>query len=75
MIVETHSDHVIDGIRIAVKDKLLNKDKVVFHYLEKHENLTKLQTINIDEQGKMSYWPNGFFDEALKNRAYLMRTK
>ncbi|MDD9316649.1 AAA family ATPase [Acinetobacter lactucae] len=75
VIVETHSDHVIDGIRIAVKDKFLNKDKVIFHYLEKHENLTKLQTINIDEQGKMSYWPNGFFDEALKNRAYLMRTK
>ncbi|WP_373865818.1 DUF3696 domain-containing protein, partial [Acinetobacter nosocomialis] len=24
----------------------------------------------MDEQGKMSYWPNGFFDEALKNRAY-----
>lgn len=75
VIIETHSDHVIDGIRIAVKDKILDKDKVIFHYLEKNENLTELQTINIDEQGKMSSWPNGFFDEALKNRSYLLRTK
>lgn len=36
VIVETHSEHVMDGIRIAVKDQILNNNKVKFHYLSRN---------------------------------------
>src|SRR5690606_40491371 len=49
IVVETHSEHVMDGIRIAVKDGILESNSVKFHYLSKtKEGLTKLETPVID---------------------------
>lgn len=73
VIVETHSDHLVDGVRIAVKDQLIDHENTSFYYLDKKDNLSHLTKINIDRNGRMSEWPNGFFDEALKNRSYLIR--
>lgn len=74
VIVETHSEHVMDGIRIAVKDQILNNNKVKFHYLSKtNEGLTKLETPTMDEEGKINFWPDGFFDQTLKNRSKLAK--
>ena len=74
IVVETHSEHVMDGIRIAVKDQLIDSRKVKFHYLAKDENgLTQVTTPNLDDNGKLDTWPDGFFDQSLKNRAKLAK--
>lgn len=73
MIVETHSDHLMDGVRIAVKNKLISADKVKFHYFESVENEIKIITPNLDQNGKLSEWPKGFFDQGLINKAYLAK--
>lgn len=74
VIVETHSEHVMDGIRIAVKDGVLPHDEVLFHYFSSSsEGITEIETPKIDENGKVEFWPNGFFDQTLKNRAYLAK--
>ncbi|NAW64639.1 AAA family ATPase, partial [Photobacterium halotolerans] len=67
LIVESHSDHVLNGIRIAVKDNFINRDDVVLHFINRPDELdissTDILTPEIYENGKLSKWPDGFFDE------------
>ncbi|MEY8200166.1 MAG: DUF3696 domain-containing protein [Colwellia sp.] len=74
VVVETHSDHLMDGIRIAVKEQELNSEDAVFHYLSKDESgETVINTPKLDGAGKLDSWPAGFFDQTLKNRAILAK--
>ncbi len=41
VIVETHSEHVMDDIRLAVKNDILSNEKTVFHYF-KYQRLMNL---------------------------------
>ncbi|AKX46118.1 hypothetical protein AKN94_01080 [Thiopseudomonas alkaliphila] len=74
VVVETHSEHVMDGIRIAIKQGQIAAADVKFHYFTKDEQgKTKLTSPMIDENAKLDSWPEGFFDQTLKNRALLAR--
>lgn len=75
VILETHSDHIIDGIRIAVKESKLLPDDVKLYYFTKQnfEQETKIETPEIYEDGSLSYWPDGFFDQSLKDKSVLIR--
>ena len=35
VIVETHSDHFLDGVRISVRDGLITPDQIAIHYFER----------------------------------------
>lgn len=67
LFVETHSDHIINGIRVAVKEKLINKDSVNISYFSKKttdtEQFSTIQTIKVDENGELSDYPTDFMDE------------
>lgn len=74
VVVETHSDHLMDGVRIAVKEQKLKSNETVFHYFSKSENSqTIINTPKLDVNGKLDFWPPGFFDQTLKNRAVLAK--
>lgn len=74
IVVETHSDHLMDGIRIAVKEGLLGAENVAFQYFTKDSNgVSKISSPQLHDNGKLDFWPEGFFDQALKNRAILAR--
>ncbi len=67
IVLETHSDHVINGIRVAVKEKQIDKDKVVIFYFEKviaeAEQYSKITNIEIDQNGELSAYPKDMLDE------------
>ncbi|MEG6551627.1 DUF3696 domain-containing protein [Desulfocurvibacter africanus] len=72
VIVETHSDHLIDGIRLAVKEKLIPHNNIFIHYFTKDSNgVSQVTTPQLYPNGKLSHWPKGFFDQALRNRSKL----
>ncbi len=74
IVVETHSDHLMDGIRIAVKEQKIAADKVAFQYFtKKPDEPSKVVSPLLHENGKLDFWPEGFFDQTLKNRAILAR--
>jgi len=74
VIVETHSDHLMDGIRIAVKEGKLSPDMTAFHYVTLDKNgFTIVESPKIQSNGKLDYWPKGFFDQTMQNRAILAR--
>ncbi len=67
LFVETHSDHILNGIRVAVKENLIDKSKVNVLYFEKttteKEQFTKINQIKVDKNGTLSEEPDGFLDE------------
>lgn len=64
VIVETHSDHVLNGVRLAVKRRFLSPDDVVLHYFSRRDGRAiHMATPRINGDGMLSEWPTGFFDE------------
>lgn len=62
VIIETHSDHVINGIRRAVgEEKRLSADQTIVHYFE--ESSKPPVELHFTSEGGMSDWPTGFFDQ------------
>ena len=74
VIVETHSDHLLNGVRIAVKNKRIEPINTVIHYFEYDiiEERSNHYPIFIDDYGVLSDWPAGFFDENEKNLLKLL---
>ena len=76
IIVETHSDHLMDGVRIAVKEGLLPAKETTFHYFTKEKAFkTTIESPQLHSDGKLDFWPDGFFDQTLKNRSILARRR
>lgn len=75
LLVETHSDHVLNGIRIAVHDGELKPDDVQIHFFQKREQDGRCEVISpqIDRDGRLDRWPEGFFDEFDKSLDVLMQ--
>ena len=66
IIVETHSDHFLNGLRVATKKGVISSNQSQIYYFRKEENSieTIVDSLNIDENGKINQdWPKGFFDE------------
>lgn len=75
IFVETHSDHFMDGVRIAVRDGIIEPEEVTFNYFEREGNTATVTTPKIDKDGRLSKWPEGFFDQADENLARLLVRK
>ncbi|MPL58782.1 hypothetical protein SDC9_04324 [bioreactor metagenome] len=67
LFVETHSDHFLNGVRIAIKEKLIQPDFVRLFFLERGPNAgihsSRVLSPMMDEEGRLDSWPKGFFDE------------
>ncbi len=65
IIVETHSDHFLNGIRVATKKGILQPEDSKIYYFRKEQNEleTKIDEINIDKDGGIDRYPKGFFDQ------------
>ncbi|MFC8804123.1 DUF3696 domain-containing protein [Streptomyces anthocyanicus] len=64
LIVETHSDHVLNGMRLAVKQGLLTPEQAVVHFFRSADGSgVEVITPRIDKDGQLDQWPMGFFDE------------
>lgn len=63
LVVETHSDHVLNGVRLAVKRGLLAPEQAVLHYFRGGGGGVDVVSPGIDRDGRLDQWPEGFFDE------------
>ncbi|MDD1428756.1 DUF3696 domain-containing protein, partial [Dolichospermum sp. ST_sed9] len=77
VVIETHSDHVLNGIRLAVHRRKLNHENVKIHYFQCQEIgtdqiITEVVSPRIDKYGRIDKWPDGFFDQMEKDLMELM---
>ena len=62
LLIETHSDHLIDRVRMDVRDGTSNltPDDVSILYFERGELDVKIHSLGIDEQGNITNAPPGY---------------
>src|SRR5574341_2383608 len=70
VLMESHSDHVLNGVRVAVKDGVLQPSEVAVHYFhrparEGEHDRARVEVVSpaVGPDGMLSEWPHGFFDE------------
>ncbi|UUN29682.1 DUF3696 domain-containing protein [Streptomyces sp. FIT100] len=63
VIMETHSDHVINGVRLAVKQGRITPGQAAFHYFRGDGTGVDFVSPRVDADGMLDQWPSGFFDE------------
>jgi predicted ATPase len=68
ILVETHSEHLINRARIAIAEKRIPHDSVQILYVERSEVGSRVLPIGINRSGDfLEKWPNGFFDERFED--------
>ena len=65
ILVETHSDHVLNGIRLAVKNGRMAANDVRLCYFTRNVSTGDcyVETPSILPDGQLTNWPDGFFDQ------------
>jgi predicted ATPase len=67
VLCETHSDHVLNGVRLAVKQGLLASPGVALHYFSRTNDgervLHVVDSPRVGPDGRLDRWPQGFFDQ------------
>ena len=65
IIIETHSDHIINGLRIAIKNKNIDRDDVSIQFFDRKGAMYSpdILTIRVDANGTLSDNPIDFMDE------------
>ncbi len=76
IVVETHSDHLLNGIRLAVHGGKIDPQDVQLHYFNRFQKeevvMTEVISPKLDRNGRIDQWPDGFFDEWRKSLAALI---
>ena len=75
VMLETHSDHVLNGIRRAVKGGILSSDDAALHFFSPRienslEGPPQVQSPLLDSNGNIDSWPEGFFDQFDRDMNY-----
>ena len=68
VVIESHSDHILNGIRRAVRDELLSHQNTALHFFRERESdellgKPQVESPMLDSRGDVDYWPEGFFDQ------------
>ncbi|MFD1910384.1 DUF3696 domain-containing protein [Paenibacillus rhizoplanae] len=66
IITETHSDHVLNGIRLAVHGGQVSPNDVSINFFSTNKKITKkiihsVENLSIDKDGRINNWPEDFF--------------
>jgi predicted ATPase len=64
VIIETHSDHVLNGVRLAAKrNQVQARDVAIYYFDRSGQGSTTIITPQLTQDGKLTEWPPGFFDQ------------
>jgi predicted ATPase len=64
VVVETHSDHVLNGVRRAARAKEISSESVCIHFMRPREaEGSQVESPTLRPDGSISRWPTGFFDQ------------
>ncbi|MFI3189043.1 hypothetical protein BCS42_08275 [Crenothrix sp. D3] len=64
VIIETHSDHILNGIRRLVKAGGISHKDVALHFFRARSvDAAQVVSPQINANGDLDCWPDGFFDQ------------
>ena len=71
ILAESHSDHLLNGVRLAVRDGVLEPNDAAIHFFGRPAQVPSVTTVGVDKYGAISDWPEGFFDQTERDLATL----
>ena len=77
VVIETHSEHVINGIRLASLKKEINHGDVVINFFSKEEDeyQPNIDSIFLNAYADLEKWPKGFFDQQQQDIGEIFRLR
>lgn len=75
LIVETHSDYLVTRLRRSTAEDATGetRDRIALIFAERHGAATKYVTVKPEQDGSMTNWPRGFFDDAAEDSKALVK--
>ena len=68
VLVETHSEHIVDGARIQMMAMDKNDDLIINYLTRDFENKrVVIKEIFSEKDGELTEWPEDFFDQKQKD--------
>lgn len=68
IVVETHSEHVIDGMKLYASEFKENRGRISINFLSSTEDgVLVVKTINFTEDFKYDAYPRGFMDQSVRD--------
>ena len=62
VFIESHSDHILNSIRVAVKREDIQPEAATVYYFSRSDD-NPVQKLEVDKEGSIASWPYGFFDQ------------
>ena len=62
VIIETHSEHIIDGARVQAA-LLGETENIKVNFFMSQDGKISIEDIEVDKNGELTDWPIGFFDQ------------
>ena len=79
VVVETHSEHVINGIRIAALEQSISHKDVVINFFCSSDKVDSFQpeikSIFLNDNADLDSWPKGFFDQQQEDIARIFKLR
>ena len=74
VIVETHSEHVLNGVRRMIKQGVLGPADARFYFFGKDVRAVEpvITSIGVTATAELSSWPDGFFDQLDKDLNFIL---
>lgn len=63
VFIESHSDHILNALRIAVLDRVIEKKEDLSVLYFHRDKKTKITKVHVESDGSIEKWPEGFFDQ------------
>lgn len=78
VIIETHSEHVVNGVRLASLENVINHEDVVINFFNAPEDIDEqpnVDSIFLNDKADLEKWPVGFFDQQQQDIAEIFRLR
>ncbi len=77
VIAETHSDHIINGIRVACISPEFSIDnaEIGIHFFTMGERQSEVTRITVNQRGELSEWPTQFFDQSERDLFAILQAR
>lgn len=73
VIIETHSDHIFDGLRVFAKKNKGFASNISTYWFELDADRNSVaERVEIDDNGRVNSWPQGMFDQFEINASELL---
>lgn len=75
VIIETHSEHIVNGIRrmIVQKQTEMSAEDVTIYFFQDKNGDKKIMNIGMDNKGNLSEFPEDFFDQVRQDTLAILR--